>query len=657
MAERAAIYARFSTDMQRPESIDDQVRLCRAAAERLGCEVIGIYEDKARSGGDAFRNGYQTMLRAARGGEFEVLVAEALDRLSRDQEDIAALYKALTFAGVRIVTHAEGEINELHVGLKGTMNALFLKDLAQKTHRGLRGRAEAGKSAGGLCFGYRVVRALGQDGELSRGERAIEPGEAAVVRRIFEMFTGGASPIGIAKQLNAEAVPGPQGKAWRDTTIRGHALRGTGILRNELYVGRQIWNRMQFRKDPATGKRVSRMNPSSAWVTHEVPELRIVESDVWERAQARLDAIRQASGANDSERPRYWESRRAKHLLTGKLVCGVCGGAFSAVGKDFLGCTAARRQGVCHNRAGIRRPVLENLILAALRERLMQPDDLAAFIADFTVEWNRLQAEASALGTGRKRELEAVNRKLAGLIDAIADGLRGEGLQHKLDTLESRKRTLEREMTATPPLRPALHPNLAQIYRAKVAGLQAALHDPADGHAALEATRGLIERVVIHPGAAGDGFEIELTGELAAMLGLGMEPGRGGLTQRSASGHDLFLSSVKVVAGMRSPLHPNLAQIYRAKVADLQAALHDPADGHAALEAARGLIERVVIHPGAAGEGFEIELTGELAAMLGLGMEPGRGGLTQRSAAGHDLFLSSVKVVAGTGFEPVTFRL
>ena len=153
---------------------------------------------------------------------------------------------------------------------------------------------------------------------------------------------------------------------------------------------------------------------------------------------------------------------------------------------------------------------------------------------------------------GRGRELEAVNRKLAGLIDAIADGLRGEGLQHKLDTLESRKRTLEREMVATPSPRPALHPTLAQIYRAKVADLQAALHDPADGHAALEAARGLIERVVIHPGAAGEGFEIELTGEFAAMLGLGMEPGRGGLTQRSASGHDLFLSSVKVVAGTRN---------------------------------------------------------------------------------------------------------
>ena len=82
-----------------------------------------------------------------RAHQFDVLIAEALDRLSRDQEDIAALYKALSFAGIRLITLAEGEINELHVGLKGTMNALFLKDLAAKTHRGLRGRVEQGRSA------------------------------------------------------------------------------------------------------------------------------------------------------------------------------------------------------------------------------------------------------------------------------------------------------------------------------------------------------------------------------------------------------------------------------------------------------------------------------------------------------------------------------
>ncbi len=91
----------------------------------------------------------QMLLQDAQAGKFDVIVAEAIDRLSRDQEDIAHIYKRARFANVRIVTLSEGDVNELHIGLKGTMGALFLKDLADKTRRGLRGRVEAGKSGGG----------------------------------------------------------------------------------------------------------------------------------------------------------------------------------------------------------------------------------------------------------------------------------------------------------------------------------------------------------------------------------------------------------------------------------------------------------------------------------------------------------------------------
>jgi DNA invertase Pin-like site-specific DNA recombinase len=77
-------------------------------------------------------------------GRFTHLYAEALDRLSRDQEDVAGLFKRLRHVDVTLITLSEGEISELHVGLKGTMNALFLKDLADKVRRGQRGRVGAG---------------------------------------------------------------------------------------------------------------------------------------------------------------------------------------------------------------------------------------------------------------------------------------------------------------------------------------------------------------------------------------------------------------------------------------------------------------------------------------------------------------------------------
>jgi len=96
---------------------------------------------------------------------------------------------------------------------------------------------------------------------IERGDRRIDEAEAAIVRRIFRSFAEGLSPIAIAKQLNQEGIPGPDSRPWQDTAVRGHAERATGILRNELYIGRLVWNRMRYMKDPSTGKRVSRMNP------------------------------------------------------------------------------------------------------------------------------------------------------------------------------------------------------------------------------------------------------------------------------------------------------------------------------------------------------------------------------------------------------------
>ncbi len=540
---RAAIYARYSSENQREASIEDQLRVCRARVSSEGWTLAHTYQDRALSGASTLRAGYQALLAGARDGAFDVVVAEALDRLSRDQEDVAGLFKRLRFAGIRIITLAEGEITELHVGLKGTMNALFLKDLAAKTHRGLRGRIEGGRSAGGLCYGYDVVRRSDERGEPVRGERRINQGQAPTVRRIFELFAGGTSPIGIAKQLNKESLTGPDGGAWRDSTIRGHAARGTGILRNELYIGRLVWNRMRFLKDPATGKRVSRANPREEWVTEEVPELRIIDQELWDRVQARLAGIRETAGANDPNRERWWERRRAQHLLSGKCTCGVCGGGMTNIGRDYIACAAARTQGTCTNRQGIRRGALDALILNALRTQLMAPDLVAEFVAAFTEEWNRLLAEQGAVNATRLRELDTVRRKLAGLIDAIADGMRAPGLQQKLDELEGRRAVLEAELARAPGTPIRLMPNLADVYRDKVAMLQEALTG-ADGTEALEAVRGLIDQVVIKPAEAGKGLAIELIGEIAAMLRLA----QGGLP---SSGLDrvLFEGSTKVVAG------------------------------------------------------------------------------------------------------------
>jgi site-specific DNA recombinase len=257
---RAVIYARYSTDLQAATSIEDQFRVCRERIKREGWTYAHAYHDRAMSGTSHLRPGYQKLLEDARAGVFDIVVAEALDRLSRDQEHVAHLYKHLTFAGVRLVTLSEGVISELHVGLSGTMGALYVKQLAERTHRGLRGRVEAGRSGGGNSYGYDVVSRTGADREPVGGIRAINPQQAEIVCRILQAYAHGEAPRSIAKMLNLEGLPGPSGGTWGPSTINGNASRGTGILNNELYVGKFVWNRLKYLKNPNTGKRQSRLN-------------------------------------------------------------------------------------------------------------------------------------------------------------------------------------------------------------------------------------------------------------------------------------------------------------------------------------------------------------------------------------------------------------
>jgi DNA invertase Pin-like site-specific DNA recombinase len=537
---RAVVYARYSSDHQREASIEDQVRVCRDHIKNHGCTFVSCYTDRALSGASTLRPGYQQLLQDARAGTFDIVVAEALDRLSRDQEDVAGLYKQLSFLGIGIVTLAEGEINELHVGLKGTMNALYLKDLAQKTRRGLEGRVRQGKSGGGLCYGYDVVRATDEAGEPVHGERRINEIQAAVVRRIFQEFAAGKSPRAIARGLNAEDIPGPRGRAWRDTAIRGHVTRGTGILNNELYLGRLVWNRQRYVKDPSTGKRLARRNPECKWIIEEVPELRIVDDDLWDQVKRRQRAIAETPGVRKLKASAFWTRRRARHLLTGLVVCGACGGRFASVGRDYLACSAARGRGTCSNRRSLKRSNLEGIILEGLKAKLMAPELVKEFIAAFHEEVNRQGRTIDLERRSKERELSEVSRRLDGLIEAIADGLRTPGLKAKLEQLEELKARLEQELAAPHTPAPRLHPNLAEVYRQKVANLHEALQVPETRDEALTILRGLVEQVVLH--ARDDGFEIVLVGEIAQMIEFSAET--------EGSHFDPYRSSVKVVAGV-----------------------------------------------------------------------------------------------------------
>lgn len=485
----------------------------------------------------------QALLRDAHDGEFEVILAESLDRLSRDQEDIAGIYKRLRFAGIELITLSEGLINDLHIGLKGTMNALFLKDLADKTRRGLRGRVEAGKSGGGNSYGYDVVRAVSKDGEPIKGERGINNYQAGIITRIFNEYAEGISPRAIAKILNAEHIPGPTGKAWGPSTIHGNRQRGTGILNNELYIGKLVWNRLRYLKDPDTGKRVSRLNPESDWIIKDVPAMRIVEQQLWEKVKARQGTLKATKTGKGN--PGYWDRRRPRYLFSGLMGCGTCGGGIIHVNAERIGCASARNKGTCDNLRTLRRDELEATVLDGLQNHLMDPSLTKLFCTEYTKEMNKLRSTHNAGLKSAQVELEKVTREIDRLIQAILDGVPGTQVKDKIASLEDRKTELSHSIEKTDEQPILFHPNMATHYQSKITQLIAALTDNPQSSEAAEVLRQLIDKIILSP-VDHDGkktLSLTIHDDLAGILSMATK------SKKPLEESGLPIESAKLVAG------------------------------------------------------------------------------------------------------------
>ncbi|UWQ95543.1 recombinase family protein [Rhodobacteraceae bacterium M385] len=538
---KVALYARYSSDNQRDASIADQLRICRMHAEQQGWQVVEEYTDHATSGASLIRSGIQALMADALSGRFNIICAEAMDRLSRDQEDIAGLFKRMAYADVKIITLSEGEVTHLHVGLKGTMNALFLKDLADKTRRGQRGRVEMGKSGGGRCYGYDVVKKLDGNGEPLRGDRSINIVEARVIQRIFKDYASGKSPKRIASELNQDRVPAPSGGDWGFSTINGNVKRGTGILNNELYIGRLVWNRQRFVKDPETGRRQARPNPEVDWVVQEVPKLRIVDEALWKAVKDRQTSLKRCR-KHTNEENHFHQRRRPKYLLSGLTKCGCCGGGYSMVSASLVGCSTARNKGTCDNRQNIRRDRLEERVLNALRHHLMDPELFKEFCNEFTREMNALRMEGRASIDAGQREVEKIDRELSTLLNLVLKGGAADAVNDKMVRLEARKKEVEDFLTESEAPPPLLHPEMATFYRTQVAELCAALREDSETKRmeAVDIIRSLIDAIVLTP--EGGDLRIDVRGDLAGILDVS--------SKTRTPAEEAGVSQVKMVAGV-----------------------------------------------------------------------------------------------------------
>jgi len=209
--------------------------------------------------------------------------------------------------------------------MRSIFSQLFREDNMHKVRRGMTGLIKQGLTAGGNAYGY-------QPDPANPGRPVILEKEAEVVERIFKDYEAGISPKQICYRLNGEHVKPPRGKLRAPSALYGNKDRGAGILRNPVYTGRLIWNKVHMVKDPDTSKRVSRPNPPSEWLHADVPELRIIPDELFDAVQAQL-----AARSHTQRKDNVGAQRRPKRLLSGLLKCGYCGSGMSVAGTDKSG--------------------------------------------------------------------------------------------------------------------------------------------------------------------------------------------------------------------------------------------------------------------------------------------------------------------------------
>lgn len=401
-----------------------------------GLEVVSRHGDDGVSGSTPVseRPAGRNLMADALAGRFQALVVESLDRLSRDQVELERVVRRLEHVGIRVISISDGYDStaagrKVIRAVRGIVAELYLDDLRLKTHRGLAGQINRGFIASGKSFGYRIVRAEGGS------SYQIDDAQARWVRWIFDRYANGAGIRAVAFELNRLGAPSPRGGTWTVSALYGSPVKGSGILNNPLYVGRMVWNRSQWVKDPDTGKRHRLDRPPSEWLTRDAPELRIIDDETWRAVRARIDDGRGPTGRKRAQRP-------IRTIFGGLMRCPHCDAPMIAVSATRYGCNARNDRGpsVCPGFTVSRR-LADRRLVDLIREQLLGP--AAVMEAErIAQEMRSARPDAAKEEAARRRVIEA---QIGRLVEAIATMGVSPALQARLRAAEA-----ERDRLAAP---------------------------------------------------------------------------------------------------------------------------------------------------------------------------------------------------------------
>ena len=458
MNKIAAIYGRYSSNLQDQTSIDGQFRNCEEFCERKGFEIVARFSDEGITGTDDSRPGYCALMEAVGRADVDVIVVDETSRLTRNPSTLLALLDTLAYRNQALLDcrgfDSTQESAMLLAGLYGGMDRMELDKIRARTHRGLRERAEGGHWTGGKVYGYRSVP-VDPDDPKTRRRLVIDPEQAEIVELIFRSYAEGMSPKRIASMLNERGVPSPgstwkrtkrRTRGWMHTAIVGTADCGSDILRNETYAGQIIWNKRRSKRVPGTSRRKFEMRPKSEWVIHDAPKLRIVPDNVWQRVRARLALNRRRAAERPQAGRGYHVSR---YLLSGILQCGECGANFIMTDARSYQCSSHTNGGrhCCSNSQRVRRDVIEGIVLRGIKRDLLSDEALAEVRGALA----KAQRDHKSRQATAQREIRKVEGAIERITNAIAEMGISRALREKLGALESERDELEAQQRVTQP--------------------------------------------------------------------------------------------------------------------------------------------------------------------------------------------------------------
>ena len=429
---KAVAYARYSSDMQREESIEAQIKAVYDYAEKKGITIIHEYIDRAISGRSVEkRDAFLQMIKDASGKQFQFVLAHESSRFARNREESAIYKHKLKKLGVKVVfvsqDFGEGEHTVIIESLMEGLDEYYSLNLAKQTMKGLKVNASKCKYNGGrVLYGYKV-----NEGKLYE----VEPAEASVVSNIFGKIAKGWSYVEILRYLDESGTRNKSGKKFAKNSLHD-------MLRNERYSGVYIFNKTP-KRHPVTGERTSRYkNPDEEIIRIEggVPE--IVPRQQWEKVQEILDNRKQ----------KYTSARKRKYLLTGFIECAVCGGAYIGTTsitqyseRGYYICTSKKNHSRDCNNNNIPQHNTENRVVEMIEKLL---DSIS--VPDLTKTLNKLYNDASSSQQNEKqrieKELSLVNKKINNLLDNLEAGESSELIKDRLKQNAELKKQLESKL-------------------------------------------------------------------------------------------------------------------------------------------------------------------------------------------------------------------